>query len=186
MRLQRTWKSFQFCLIEESQLKVVFGAFETFFQTLATRKTKWVDFSEEIQVVLRQKHLFLQQLTQKIISQFVQNYYKKWCNVRGSNSPWMLLKKNNLYKSYPLLICTWFLKVDLKKWSSTKSIFGLHISNLNFAVYTGSKNQVWNRPKIEFIELHFLKSIFEKSSADQQGDICSTTLMIRLIIMRSS
>ena len=28
----------------ESQLKMVFGAFETFSQTLATRKTKWVDF----------------------------------------------------------------------------------------------------------------------------------------------
>ena len=29
--------------------------------------------------------------------------------------------------------------------------------------------QVRNRPKMEFVEIHFLKSIFEKSSADQQG-----------------
>ena len=44
------------------------------------------------------------------------------------------------------------------------------ISNLNFAGYTISKNQVWNRPKMEFVELHFLKSIFQKSSADQMGE----------------
>ena len=39
--------------------------------------------------------------------------------------------------------------------------------NLNFAGYTSSKNQVRNRPKMEFVEIHFSKSIFQKSSADQ-------------------
>ena len=41
--------------------------------------------------------------------------------------------------------------------------------NLNFAGYTSSKNQGRNRPKMEFVEIHFSKSIFQKSSADQQG-----------------
>ena len=40
------------------------------------------------------------------------------------------------------------------------------ISNLNFAGYKGSKKQVWNRPKMEFVEIHFAKLIFQKSSAD--------------------
>ena len=40
--------------------------------------------------------------------------------------------------------------------------------NLNFAGYTSSKDQVRNRLKMEFVEIHFSKSIFQKSSADQQ------------------
>ena len=33
----------------------------------------------------------------------------------------------------------------------------------------GSKNQVLNRQKFKFIQLGFSNSIFQKSSADQQG-----------------
>jgi hypothetical protein len=40
---------------------------------------------------------------------------------------------------------------------------------LIFAGYTGNKNQVLNRQKIQFIELDFSKLIFQKSSTDQQG-----------------
>ena len=40
---------------------------------------------------------------------------------------------------------------------------------LIFAGYTGSKNQVWNKLKIQSIELDFSKLIFQKSSTDQQG-----------------
>ena len=43
------------------------------------------------------------------------------------------------------------------------------ISKLIFAGYTGSKNQVRNRLRIQFVELDFSKLIFQKSSADQQG-----------------
>jgi hypothetical protein len=43
----------------------------------------------------------------------------------------------------------------------------LSTSNLNFAGYTGSKNQVQTRQKIKFIQLDFSNSIFQKSSADQ-------------------
>ena len=39
-----------------------------------------------------------------------------------------------------------------------------------FAGYTGSKNPVLNRLKIQFIELDFSKLIFQKSSTDQQGE----------------
>jgi hypothetical protein len=38
-----------------------------------------------------------------------------------------------------------------------------------FAGYTGSKDQVQNRLKIQFVKLDFSKLIFQKSSTDQQG-----------------
>ena len=40
-----------------------------------------------------------------------------------------------------------------------------------FAGYTGSKNQVQKRLKIQFVELDFSKLIFQKSNTDQQGVI---------------
>ena len=40
---------------------------------------------------------------------------------------------------------------------------------LIFAGYTGSKNSVRNRLKIQFVKLDFSKLIFEKLSTDQQG-----------------
>jgi hypothetical protein len=43
---------------------------------------------------------------------------------------------------------------------------------LIFAGYTGSKNPVQNRLKILFVELDFSKLIFQKSSTDQQGNVC--------------
>ena len=50
-------------------------------------------------------------------------------------------------------------------------IFSLQesISKLIFAGYTGSKNPVRNRLKIQFVKLDFSKLIFQKSSTDQQG-----------------
>ena len=53
------------------------------------------------------------------------------------------------------LIYTWIL---LEKLISMNWIFS----------YTGSKNPVWNRLKIQFVELDFSKLIFHKSSTDQQ------------------
>ena len=50
-------------------------------------------------------------------------------------------------------------------------IFSLQksISKLIFAGYTGSKNPVRNRLKIQFVKLDFSKLIFKKPSTDQQG-----------------
>ena len=45
---------------------------------------------------------------------------------------------------------------------------GFLACKLIFASYTGSKNQVWDRLKIQFVKLDFSKSIFQKSSADHQ------------------
>ena len=42
---------------------------------------------------------------------------------------------------------------------------------------TGSKNPVWNRLKIEFVELDFSNLIFQKSSTDQQGDSMTQLLI---------
>ena len=39
---------------------------------------------------------------------------------------------------------------------------------LIFAGYTGSKNSVWNRLKIQFVELDFSNLIFQKSSTDRK------------------
>ena len=68
-----------------------------------------------------------------------------------------------------LYICTWFLKnqvweIKFEKSSSTNWIFNLQksISKLIFAGYTGSKNSVWNRLKIQFIELDFSNLVFQK------------------------
>ena len=50
--------------------------------------------------------------------------------------------------------------MDFEKWISTNFIFGL-FSNL---IFTACKIQVRNWPKMEFVEIHFSKSIFQKSS----------------------
>ena len=54
-----------------------------------------------------------------------------------------------------------------------------------FAGYTGSKNPVRNRLKIQFAKLDFSKLIFQKSSIDQQGDsvtkVCIRNFQGRLI-----
>ena len=58
-----------------------------------------------------------------------------------------------------------------EKSSSTNWIFSLQksISKLIFAGYIGSKNPVWNRPKIQFFKIDFSKLILQKSSTDQHG-----------------
>ena len=62
-----------------------------------------------------------------------------------------------------------FWKIKSEKSSSTDWIFNLQesISKLIFASYTGSKNPVGNRLKIQFVELDFSNMIFQKSSTDQ-------------------
>ena len=45
----------------------------------------------------------------------------------------------------------------------------LELKKKIFAGYTGSKNQVRNRLKIQFVVLDFSRLIFQKSSTDQQG-----------------
>ena len=62
-------------------------------------------------------------------------------------------------------------KIKLENSSSMNWIFRLQkpISKLIFAGYTGSKNPVRNRLKIQFVKLDFSKLIFQKSSTDQQG-----------------
>ena len=80
-------------------------------------------------------------------------------------------KKSILENTNPLLIFTWFLKNQVVK---------IHFNKPNFAGYTGSKNPVWNRLKIQFIELDFSKLIFQKSSRDQQGGCHSISLYVNL------
>ena len=66
---------------------------------------------------------------------------------------------------------TLFWKINLEKSSSTNWILNLQksISKLIFAGYTGSKNPVQNKLKIQFVELDFSNLIFQKSSTVQQG-----------------
>ena len=60
-------------------------------------------------------------------------------------------------KNYSLFPCWsvlefWKIKLENSSWTSWI-----------FAGYTGSKNSVWNRLKIQFVELDFSKLIFQKS-----------------------
>ena len=67
-------------------------------------------------------------------------------------------------------------KTSLKNQVQLNWIFNLKktFSKLIFAGYTGSKNPVQNRLKIQFVELDLSELIFQKSSTDQQGDSIST------------
>ena len=67
---------------------------------------------------------------------------------------------------YPLLICTWFLKNWVWKIQLDELDF-LSISNSIFWDNIRSKNKVWNRQKIKFVQFDFSNMIFQKSSADQ-------------------
>ena len=76
-------------------------------------------------------------------------------------------KLNGLgFTPYPSVLNFW--KIQFEKSSSTNWIFNLQksISKLIFAGYTGSKNPVRNRLKIQFVELDFSNLIFQKSSTD--------------------
>ena len=72
----------------------------------------------------------------------------------------------NLVNDYLFLVTMNFTHIE------TNWIFSLQksISKLIFAGYTGSKNPVRNRLKIQFVKLDFSKLIFQKSSTDQQGE----------------
>ena len=61
---------------------------------------------------------------------------------------------------YPSLLDFW--KIKFEKSSATNWIFNLQksISKLIFAGYTGSKNPVRSRRKIQFVELDFSNLIF--------------------------
>ena len=61
--------------------------------------------------------------------------------------------------------------VKLEKSSSRTGFLACksQFQNEFFAGYIGSKNPVWNRQKIQFVELDYSKLIFQKSSSDQQG-----------------
>ena len=65
-----------------------------------------------------------------------------------------------------------FWKIKLENSNLKNWIFSLQksILKLIFADYTGSKNSVSNRLKIQFIKLDYFSNwIFQKSSTDQQG-----------------
>ena len=68
--------------------------------------------------------------------------------------------------SPPVFLKNQVLKINFDNW-----IFSLKnsILKLIFEGCTGSKNPVWNRLKIQFVELDFPIWIFQKSSTDQQG-----------------
>ena len=89
-----------------------------------------------------------------------------WCLGILSSPPKYQLCRHS---PYPSVLDFW--KFKFKKLSLTNWIFNLQkaISKLIFAGYTGSKNPVRNRLKIQFVELDFSKLIFQKSNTDQQG-----------------
>ena len=77
------------------------------------------------------------------------------------------ISKQSILSPYWSALDLWRIEFEKSSWMN---LTFLSTSNLNFAGYTVSKNQVRNRPKIKFVKLHISNSIFQKSSADQQGD----------------
>ena len=65
-----------------------------------------------------------------------------------------------------------FAKLDLQK----------SISKWIFAGYTGSANSVWNRLKIQFVELDLSNLIFQKSITNGKGVWAGIILLFFLII----
>ena len=79
------------------------------------------------------------------------------------------LAENNLGQRECYVVhCPIHLYLIFEKSSLMNWIFNLQksISKLIFAGYTGCKNPVWNRLKIQFVELDFSNLIFQKSSTD--------------------
>ena len=76
--------------------------------------------------------------------------------------------KSDLWPKHTPYLSVLDWKIKFEKSSSTNWIFNLQklISKLIFAGYTGSKNPVRNRPKIQFVELDFSNLIYQKSSID--------------------
>jgi hypothetical protein len=70
------------------------------------------------------------------------------------------------HSPYPSVLDFWKIKFEVS--SSTNWIFNLQklISKLIFAGYTGSKNPVGDKLKIQFVKLDFSKLIFQKPSTD--------------------
>ena len=94
---------------------------------------------------------------------------------KGASESYPLLEYTLKTKqTKPLSICIWFLKISISWNWFLNLIFELDflsISNLIFAGYTGSKNQVGNRQKIE-LKNQVKKSLlwnrdFKKSSTDR-------------------
>ena len=87
----------------------------------------------------------------------LQDTWKKRCSAQTLH--WDVVA---IYILAPCWSVLEFWKIKLDKSSSTNWIFSLQKSILKmiFAGYTGSKNPVWNRLKIQFIKLDFSKLIF--------------------------
>ena len=87
-------------------------------------------------------------------------------------------------RSDPLKICIEFGKIKLENSSSTDWLFSLQksILKLIFAAYTGSKNPVWNRLKIQFVEsnLIFLNWFFRNQVQTNKGRGCSNRFAITM------
>ena len=108
----------------------------------------------------RIKTVFFMWASYKLLSKYCSKDYKKNHATNGpKNCPKYHAQKIYI-KSTLLLICTCFLKYGLR-WKDFDKLRVLFISNLNFADYTGCKNQVWSS----------LKFIFENSFKKNQVQI---------------
>ena len=74
-----------------------------------------------------------------------------------------------IFKSWQLTPC-WSVYLSFEKSSCKNQVRQTGFTKLVFAGYPGSKNQVWNRLKIQFVELIFPNWIFRyQIHIDQQG-----------------
>ena len=99
--------------------------------------------------------------------QIMSTHVSKWSNYVN------LSQYVSIYVNF-MSIYLWWSVLEFEKSSSTNWIFSLQKSISIFAGYTGSKNPVQKRLKIQFIKFDFSKLIFQKSRIDQQGDCIIT------------
>ena len=138
--------------------------------------TYWLNLSKAY-IDNRSRHLHSCQIMEWTITPIPElNWWTKGVDETHISPCWSVLDfwKINLEKSSWQ---TWFLayfELDFYFLCSLQK----SISKLIFAGYTGSRNQVWNRLKIQLVKVDFSKLIFQKSSTDQQGNRLTCLLSV--------
>ena len=120
------------------------------YQKLFWPFTVWINFSSDLKSFANSRP---SASNSKSVSQSLEQFFLTvGQNKFGNKIPFLFPLSFSPYWS---LLDFWKIKLD--------ELDSLFILNLNFAGYTGSKNQVQNRLKIKFCQFF----IFHKSSSDQ-------------------
>ena len=148
------------CSVQKQEKKILINArftdrqFNMYLKDMLHTQVHWVQYSEKqvffFLLILQDLHVLPSLPLFAQISCLKTN--NLWIRVRSRFE--FQIGHSNQNTTFTLLICTWFLKNRVCK-IKLDELGSWSISNLNFAGYTGSKNQVWNRPKIRYLKKRF-------------------------------